>query len=95
MMNSNWSTAWLKDAPRLASLFIFEILVLFWAIKMGYCVYGYITEGIVGVRAAVLQHMSNPYDPREWVLHKSPPHWDLVAHAIWTDRGFDDFSRTG
>jgi hypothetical protein len=67
----------LRDAPRLLSLLLFEILALFWVIKAGYCVYGYLTNGISGVREAILRHATNPYNLSEW--GRGQPRWDLIA----------------
>jgi hypothetical protein len=77
MINTSWSVGWLKDAPRLAGLLVFEILIFFWCIKLAYIVYGYLTKGTAGVREAILQHTLSPYIPGEWA--QGQPRWDIVA----------------
>jgi len=68
--------SWLLEAGRLASFLLFQIFMLFWCVKAGYVVYGYLSNGAPGVRHALLRHMSNPYDPREWGAH---PRWDIIG----------------
>ena len=67
---------WLQEAGRFLSFLLFQVLFLFWCVKVGYAFYGYFLNGGAGVRQALLRHMSNPYDSREWVAH---PRWDIIA----------------
>jgi hypothetical protein len=75
---SRW-VLWLKEAGRFASFLLFQILILFWCVKVGYAVHGYLTKGRPGVWEALLRHMPNPYDPREWITHPAPVRWDIIA----------------
>ena len=77
-MNANRVAGWLRDAPRLASLLLFEILGFFWCVKLGYCLYSYFTKGPAGVREAILRHTINPYGPHEWGPPGNP-RWDIVV----------------
>jgi hypothetical protein len=77
-MMSRWA-CWLREAARFASYLVFQILILFWCVKVGYAVHGYLTSGRQGVRDALLRHMANPYDPREWITHQAPVRWDIIA----------------
>ena len=74
---SRW-VLWLKEAGRFASFLLFQILILFWCVKVGYAVHGYLTKGRPGVWEALLRHMANPYDPREWITHPAPVRWDII-----------------
>jgi hypothetical protein len=75
---SRW-VYWLKETGRFTSFLLFQILILFWCVKVGYAVHGYLTKGRPGLREAVLRHMANPYDPREWTLHPAAVRWDIIA----------------
>jgi len=68
--------SWLREAGRFTSFLVFQILILFWCVKAGYAAYGYFSKGGPGARQALLRHMSNPYDAREW---SADPRWDIIA----------------
>jgi hypothetical protein len=66
----------MRSATRQIAVIAFDFLMVFWLVKAGYVIHGYITGGAVGVRLAVLQHVINPYNPGEW---GPPTRWDIVA----------------
>src|SRR5205809_151499 len=66
--------SWQRKVWRIVNLGLFQLFVFFWLIKLFYCLAGYFTNGIVGVRSAVLHGMPIPSNPEEW----RNPRWDLV-----------------
>jgi hypothetical protein len=66
----------MRSIARQIAAIVFGFLSFFWLVKTGYVIYGYITDGAVGVRFAILKHVINPYNPREW---GPPTRWDIVA----------------
>ena len=67
---------WTRAGLRLASLGLFQVLALFWIIKLYYCVRGYLTSGVRGVQGALVHGTPFPDDPKEWAHSRS---WELVV----------------
>jgi hypothetical protein len=63
-----------NEALRLASLGLFQLLVLFWVAKAYYCARGYLTAGRRGALGALMRGTPIPDDPKEW----GHPRWDLL-----------------
>lgn len=66
---------WLGPLGRGIKLCFFQVLVLFWLIKIGYCVRGYFANGIMGLRSVVLHGAPIPSDSRVW----GHPQWGQVG----------------
>jgi hypothetical protein len=55
-----------SEPGRTAKLLLFQLLVLFWLIKLAYAVKGYFSSGIAGVRSAILHGGPISTDPKVW-----------------------------
>ena len=62
-----------RKALQFAGLVLFQLLILFWAIKLFYCVRGYFVAGTNGMVAALMHGAPFPADPADW----GHPHWGL------------------
>ncbi len=66
----NYKAIW-----RITKVAVFQLLVLFWVVKIAYAVRAYFVGGMVGVRGVILHGGPIPANPADW----GHPRWGVVA----------------